>query len=146
VVRDVPVRVAVATFSTKTDLVALDLTGLPEPASVFDEGRSDERETVLFLNGFVDAITQRVAKDGREHVDYVPSQVVSEYFAQMFKTEAGRELNAVIYPSAAHEGGTNLVMFPPRSFTPKLTDQIEMVRVEQREIKNGAAAARFRAG
>jgi len=33
-------------------------------------------------------------------IEYVPSQVVSEFFAQVFRTEAVDQLDAVIYPSS----------------------------------------------
>jgi hypothetical protein len=92
VIPSAPAQVAVATFQSKTDLVVLDLSKLPVLPSIFNESSADQRETLLFLHGFVDAITARVAKDGREHVDYVPSQVVSEFFAQQFRTlEEGAE-------------------------------------------------------
>jgi len=58
-------------------------------------------------------ITQPVRKDGREHIGYVPSQVLCEWFAQVFHpTEQGGRLDGLIYPSAVAPGGRNLVLFP----------------------------------
>ena len=57
-------------------------------------------------------ICQPVQKDGREHINYVPSQVVSEYFAQVFKTPEGKMLDGIVYPSAVALGSVNLALFP----------------------------------
>jgi RES domain-containing protein len=135
VIPSAPAQAAVATFRSKTDLIVLDLSKLPDLPSIFNEGSADERETLLFLRGFVQAITAQVAKDGREHVDYVPSQVVSEFFAQQFRTLGGAELNGVIYPSAVRPAGVNIVVFPPRSYKPLLTDWFDMPAVEIRGVK-----------
>jgi|SRR5471030_15803 len=49
----------------------------------------------------------------REHVDYAPSQVVSEYFALVFQSDGdGSKLDGIVYPSAVRPGGRNLVLFP----------------------------------
>ncbi|HUX65543.1 MAG TPA: RES family NAD+ phosphorylase, partial [archaeon] len=50
--------------------------------------------------------------DDREHLDYVPSQVVCEYLAQVFKTNTGERLGGLIFPSSVHVEGRNLVVFP----------------------------------
>lgn len=53
-----------------------------------------------------------MAKDGHEHIDYVPSQVICEYLAQVFEPALGTRLGGLIYPSAVHPGGKSLVVFP----------------------------------
>jgi hypothetical protein len=72
----------------------------------------NEREELIFLEKFVEAISQPVEKDGCEHIDYVPSQVVSEYFALIFQVSRGKHLDGIVYPSAVRPGGRNLVLFP----------------------------------
>jgi len=42
----------------------------------------------------------------------VPSQVVCEYLAQVFEPTPGTRLGGLVYPSAVHPGGKNLVVFP----------------------------------
>jgi len=71
-----------------------------------------EYDLVQFLWAFVSEITQSVAHDGREHIEYVPTQVVSEYFAQAFQYGDRKRVDGLIYPSAVSEGGKNLVVFP----------------------------------
>jgi hypothetical protein len=57
-----------------------------------------------------------VIKDGHEHIDYVPSQVICEYLAQVFDPGEGVNLCGLIYPSAVHPDGKNLVVFPENRF------------------------------
>ncbi|WIV99687.1 HEPN-associated N-terminal domain-containing protein [Kinneretia aquatilis] len=112
VLRGPPCRAAIATFELVDTLAVLDLTRLPSLPSVFDEAKHRLREVVLFLDDFVEDICQPVQKDGQEHISYVPSQVVSEYFAQVFKTVEGKVLDGIVYPSAVAPGGVNLALFP----------------------------------
>jgi RES domain-containing protein len=110
ILRGPPCTLAVARFCTRRSLAVLNLTDLPEIPSLFDVNRLRKRELLLFLKEFVDAISRPVEKNGGEHVEYVPSQVVCEYFASMFRPE--EPLDGLLYPSAVHPGGRNLVLFP----------------------------------
>ncbi len=112
VLRGPPCQAAIAAFEVVDVLAILDLTSLPQLPSVFDEANRRMREVILFLADFVDDICQPVQKDGREHINYVPSQVVSEYFAQVFKTSDGKALDGIVYPSAVSPGSVNLALFP----------------------------------
>lgn len=108
-----PCGVAIAQFDAQRDLIILDLTSLPPFPSIFDDSSRDQREGLMFLKRFVVEISKPVRKDGREHVEYVPSQVVSEYFALGFQTN-GKSLDGIAYPSAVRPGGKNLVLFPSK--------------------------------
>ncbi|MEX7642517.1 HEPN-associated N-terminal domain-containing protein [Stenotrophomonas maltophilia] len=101
-----------AIFHNTRMLKVVNFSELPEIPSVFATDRRSERVTALFLRGFVRAITRPIEKDGREHIDYVPSQIVCEYLAQSFTPEDGKAIDGIIFPSAAHGGGKNLVIFP----------------------------------
>ncbi len=110
IVRSPPCAVAYGRFGATKSLKILNLIDLPAITSIFDYERLREREFLLFLIEFVKAISRPVEKDGAEHVEYVPSQVVCEYFASVFQQEA--PLDGMLYPSAVREGGRNLVLFP----------------------------------
>ena len=131
-----PCQAAVAMFSPKRDMTILDLTALPVAPSVFDVDNYDVREAVLFLEEFVDAISRPIAKDGREHVDYVPSQVVSEFIAQVFASEEFRQIDGMIYPSAVVPGGQNVVIFPPRGSRDDWAKLVEMANVKQIAVED----------
>lgn len=104
--------VFVASFEVVETLWVIDLTRLKKPPSVFDVDRKREREEALFAHGFVDAISKPVTKNGREHIEYVPSQVVCEYLAQVFSPGSGVMLGGIVFPSSVHANGKNLVVFP----------------------------------
>lgn len=107
-----PCHAVVARFITVRPLWVLDLTCLSQLPSIFDDEQHPVREAALFLHQFVLDICQPVKKDGREHINYVPSQVVSEYFAQVFRASGGAQLDGIVYPSAVLPGGINLALFP----------------------------------
>jgi RES domain-containing protein len=110
-----PANLAIARFKTVRELTVLDLTKLPTLPSIFDHQKAHDREIVLFLYQFTDSITQPVFRDGREHIDYVPTQVMCEYFQRVFNLgdhENPKRIDGIKYPSAVRPGGNNLVLFP----------------------------------
>ncbi len=127
-----PCQGAIATFTPKDNLRILDLASLPEEEpSIFDTEKRDIREAILFLKKFVHAISKPIPKDSREHVDFVPSQVVSEFFAQVFlQEESDRRIDGIVYPSAIVPNGQNVVIFPPRESMRDWKDVVELRNVE----------------
>ena len=110
-----PCSLVLAHFTTRSPVTVYDLTKLPQPPSKFDLEKFDTRQLILFLEAFIKLITQPVLKDDKEHIDYVPSQVVSEYFAHVFTTKDNRKIDGMIYPSAVVPGGKNIVLFPQQA-------------------------------
>jgi RES domain-containing protein len=108
-----PLELVIAKYTTAHTLNVLDLCDLPGRPSLFDCSKALQYEWLTFLDGFVAEISQPVRKDGREHIDYVPSQVVCEWFAQAFQPPMpSGQLDGLIYPSAVARSGKNLVLFP----------------------------------
>jgi RES domain-containing protein len=103
--------VTTSLWRTKRELNVLDLTQFPSCPSIFSDKRR-ERDLIQFLYSFVDEIKQPIKHNGSEHIEYVPTQVVSEYFAQVFRFNGGSRLDGIVYASSVHEGGKNLVLFP----------------------------------
>lgn len=120
-----PCAAVIAQFQAQRELQILDLSNLPEEPSIFDDSQRHLRESILFLENFIEEISQPVRKDGREHIDYVPSQVVCEYFAQIFKVSGDQQLDGIVYPSAVRPGGRNLVLFPSKRGYKRSFDQVE---------------------
>jgi hypothetical protein len=81
-----------ATFALARPLWIMDLTALPPVPSLFDVANKEAREQALIVRAFVEAISPPVTKDGKEHIDYVPSQVICEYLAQVFEPGNGWKL------------------------------------------------------
>ena len=101
-----------ATFELKRPLTVVDLTQTPPIPSLFDVDNKDMREQALFIHEFVEAVSTPVTKDGREHIEYVPTQVVCEFLAQAFEPSPGIRLGGLVFPSSVHSPGKNLVIFP----------------------------------
>lgn len=68
-----------ARWTSTRPMHVLDLTALPEAPSFYARLRY-EREELSFLHEFVRNISQPVAPDLREHTEYVPTQIPTEYF------------------------------------------------------------------
>ena len=49
--------------------------------------------------------------DCREHTEYVPTQILTEYFRERVKGSDGSALNRIVYPSARRRGGRSVVVF-----------------------------------
>lgn len=62
---------------------------------------------------FIKELTQPIEKNGIEHIDYVASQIISEYFAKEFRNPDGQRLHGVAYPGAVRPGEINIGLFPP---------------------------------
>ena len=73
-------------------LQILDLSHGIDVPSQFDPDRGHLRAALAFLRGFVDELAQPVRRDGYEHVGYVPTQVVCDYFrgVHRFKNSAAQ--------------------------------------------------------
>lgn len=99
-----------ATWSPSRTLLLLNLSDMRETPSFWFSHRSD-RDRVLFLKAFAESISQPVTHDGREHIDYVPSQIVTEYFRHVYRTDDGKQLDGIIFPSARVRKAKNFVIF-----------------------------------
>ncbi|NTW88116.1 MAG: RES family NAD+ phosphorylase [Desulfobulbaceae bacterium] len=131
-----PCKLVSASFKTRQELLLLDLCELPKIPSVFDESKHDQREWTYFLSEFVKEISKPINKNGQEHIDYVASQIVSEYFAKQFRTEDRRIINGVKYPSAICPGGVNIVLFPPPKGFNKFAELVSMETAFEKNIHN----------
>lgn len=87
----------------------LDLRKLPEVPGPFSEASRDDTLGIKFLRHFAREIMLPVARDDRVHIEYLPSQVVTEYLRD-FEFDGGI-LSGIAYPSTVHPAGWNLALF-----------------------------------
>lgn len=67
-------------FETTRDLTLLNLTDLPPIPSLYTAaGRTPDRYDLTFLHEFATDLGKPIAIDDRVHIEYVPTQVISEY-------------------------------------------------------------------
>jgi hypothetical protein len=107
-----PQRIAsVGRFENIHALHVIDLSNLPPYPSIFNGQTQDGRAPLRFLKSFVQDCTQSVVKDGGEHIDYVPTQVVTEFFRYLFKDSDGNSCDGLLYPSVRNQSGVCCVIF-----------------------------------
>lgn len=101
----------IAKFQTLKEITVIDFVALPAMPSVFSENNYETRQHLSFLKPLVNELTLPVLKDGREHVEYVPTQIISEYFRFRFKTSDENNVLGLRYPSVKNESGVNIAIF-----------------------------------
>jgi hypothetical protein len=109
--------ISVGTFKVMRQAIILDLTALPDRLGFFErqsDSSSIDRYTLDFLHEFVRSLAAKVERGQREHVDYVPTQVVTEYFRTVVHSKQGSKIDGLRYPSAQREGGRSVVLFANR--------------------------------
>jgi len=104
--------VTVAQWRCRRDLLILDLTELPPMPSYF--GDPELHHGIAFLHAFVQDFEKPVARDDMEHVEYVPTQIVTEYFRHRFQPEGDDSLDGILYKSSKTQG-RNCVLFFDRT-------------------------------
>ncbi len=102
--------ITTARFSNLKPLKLIDFTGL-KWISIFDVGNEKKRETYVLLSQFLEDLSKPISNDGSQHIDYVPTQVVTEYLKSSFKTELNEEIHGLFYPSTKRKGHINVVLF-----------------------------------
>ena len=117
---------SIASMTLKRTAKVIDFCKLPTPPGFFELGQRERRFLCSFLREFVDNLREPVVKDGREHIDYVPTQVLTEYL------KSSMTIDGMIFPSAQLGGGKCLVLWG-KDFVPYLQDNpiaIELAAVE----------------
>ena len=122
----------VAKFKAKCDINVIDFTQLPKVPSLFEPELYHKRHATYFIHKFTKDLIEPVTKDGKEHVDYVPTQIVSEYFRYRFRDASGAGIVGLKYPSVKNDGGVNLALFS--SCNKELENMLELVNIEERSV------------
>lgn len=93
-------RITFGRFRLRREVNVVDFTRLPDEPSLFDPALGQWRRQIRFLRQFVDELTKPVRMED-EHVEYVPTQVLTEYFVRV---HGGREnrppIHGLIYRSS----------------------------------------------
>jgi hypothetical protein len=101
----------IASFRVMKELRILDLTHLPPVPSIFDRSLREQQSGISFLHAFEEDFTTPIERDGHEHIDYVPTQIVTEYVRHRFRTEDSLSVEGILYRSSKRKKGTACVLF-----------------------------------
>lgn len=100
----------IAKFKTLAPLRILNLAELPPLPSLFDKQNRSLRDGIKFLEEFSNEVSRPIVRDGREHTEYVPTQVLSEYFRHIFKYK-NKKIDGIYYKSSKNEKGICCALF-----------------------------------
>lgn len=95
----------VGTFETIKDLRVIDLTAIPEQSFWVENWQENQ-----FLHHFNENITKRVDPKDTNHLQYIPTQVFTEFLRYMFKDEKRQQVDGLIYGSSKTQE-KNIVLF-----------------------------------
>ena len=88
-------------FKTDRQRTVIDFTQLDPVPSVFDRPQRGKRRDLIFLHDFVEQL-KKPARSTHEQIDYVPTQVLTEYLLKVFLD--GQVVVGLLYPSAQTDG------------------------------------------
>lgn len=97
----------VGKFAIKKKLRLLDLTSLPIQSFWI----TNDWEEIAFLHSFNREITKPIDRNGSIHIEYIPSQVFTEYLRYIYKTADGFNIDGIIYGSSLSRKEKNIVLF-----------------------------------
>ncbi|UII28056.1 RES domain-containing protein [Fulvivirga maritima] len=93
-------------FEVEKELTLLNLSQVPEE-KLLDTHLFQKR----FLNHFASLISKPIKNDGLQHLEYIPTQVLTEYFRYVFKGISGIQYDGIMYKSSKVENKDCLVLF-----------------------------------
>ena len=131
-------RYAIGEFELLKNIAVLDLTKIPSVPSIFEFERAHVRDAIIFLKSFALDFSKPIARDDRTHVEYVPTQVMTEYFRVAQDLQA-IPLAGIRYNSSRNSGGVSLALFGGRELLQltheesKCLDRSELDSRERRE-------------
>ncbi len=102
-------RASTGKFETLRPILLLDLAHLPRIPGFFSAAKRMTIYTLSFMHEFSSIITKPVPGDNRVNVDYIPTQVFTE-FLRDYRFKSG-SLDGLMYPSATGRKGWNVVLF-----------------------------------
>ena len=101
----------VGIFNPIRPLKVIDLTENIYMPSLFDHRNSSKRSYMAFLLDFIEDFTKPIDRKDRAHIDYVPTQIVTEYIRHIFECDNGDLIDGIIYPSSKNDGRKAIVIF-----------------------------------
>lgn len=103
--------ISTAIFTNNAELNLLDFSKLPPVPSIFDKENRVNYYSIIFLKNFINDLSKDIERDGSEHIEYVPTQIVTEYFRFAYEEFTFNHIDGIIYPSSKSEGRNSCVLF-----------------------------------
>jgi hypothetical protein len=102
-----------ATFQNRHPLQVVDLSLIPPVPSVFDRDKWEDYYPIIFMRDLTEDFSRPIERDQRVHIEYVPTQIVTEFYRYAFIDSAGERvrIDGLIYPSSRNRGKNACVLF-----------------------------------
>ena len=71
------------------------------------------RAAYIFLTYFSNDISRPISE--YYNIEYIPTQIVTEYLRHVYKTDKGVKIDGILYKSSKNKGGVNIVIFTDAS-------------------------------
>ncbi len=81
------------------------------PPSVFDSVGQPLIHAIRFLTEFATDISSPITRNTKEHIEYVPTQIVTEYFRKVFRFNEDDQFDGLAYRSSKNPDGLAFVLF-----------------------------------
>ena len=110
---------AIGRFETLRSATVLDLTAIPPIPSLFDcvpdSTEIQPRRILKFLHHIAREVSRPIERDdNREHIEYVPTQIITEFVRGQVALGNSR-IDGIKYSSSVHPGHVSLVLFANQS-------------------------------
>lgn len=125
--------ITISKFKLKKEIYVVDFNKLPTLPSIFDHKKVKTHYLIRFLHDLVRDFTKGIKKDGLEHIEYVPTQVVTEYFRYTFNKNRQNSIEGIVYPSSKNKSESSSVIFWNNK---ECLENLELVDLEVKKIKN----------
>lgn len=128
----------IGSFKPKYEIDVVDFTKTPPIPSVFDKHKRKNYYSLIFLHRLIDDLSKAIQRDGQEHIDYVPTQIITEYIRYFFSKSLTSKVGGIIYPSTKVYGSKACVLFLNHE---ESVDELQFIKfdIEHRTMDNISA-------
>ncbi len=120
-------------FKLNKKISVIDFSKLPPIPSIFDTKKMKKYFLISFLYSLINDITKGISRDGKEHIEYVPTQIVTEYFKYVFNKNRKTKIEGLIYPSSKNYPKKAIVIFWDNE---ECLENLELINIEDITIVN----------
>lgn len=113
-------RITIGEFINLSPLNLIDFGKSSFIPSLFDVDERKHRAVGRFIESFVSDLSIPVSLDDKDHLEYVPTQVVTESLRTFFSRN--RKFDGIIYNSVKNPPGKCVVLFCPNGSITDITD------------------------
>jgi len=98
-------------FIILKDLFVVNFTTIPKVPSLFNQANSKNRASLIFIRNFISDLSKPICNDGKEHIEYVPTQVLTEFIRYVLKVKGSPKIDGIIFPCSKSKKESSCTLF-----------------------------------